>query len=115
MNGASTRSAAASEYPRLSGERAKRSMNMYPTRVPKPVWVTARENRKAVKTSQTVMLAKPDRTLAGGSVPVTASRVIAIRTLTPIRTGCTTSATTVAKKIAKSRSWGRLMPGSGRK
>ena len=36
MKGASTRSAAASEYPRRNGVRPKRSMNRYPTRVPKP-------------------------------------------------------------------------------
>ncbi len=41
-------------------------------------------------------LLKPDSTLAGVNVPVSASNVIETTTLTPIGTGCTTSATIVA-------------------
>ena len=115
MNGASTRSAAASEYPRRNGVRPKRSMNRYPTRVPNPVCVTARENRNAVNTSHTVTLPNPASTLAGVSVPVSASSVMASSTLTPMRTGCATSAMIVATKIANKRSCAVFIPGRTKK
>ena len=115
MNGASTRSAAASEYPSRNGVRPKRSMNRYPTRVPNPVCVTARENRNAVNTSHTVTLPNPASTLAGVSVPVSTSRVMASRTLTPMRTGCATSAMMVAAKIANSRPCAAFIPGRVKK
>ena len=90
-------------------------MNRYPTRMPNPVCVTARENRNAVKIIHTVTFANPESTLTGVSVPVNASRVMASRTLTPIRTGCATSAMMVAAKIANRRSWGAFIPGRAKK
>src|ERR1035441_1835924 len=64
--------------------------------MPKPVCVTARENRNAVKINHTVTLPNPASTRAGVSVPVSASSVMANRTLTAMRTGCATSAMMVA-------------------
>ena len=112
MKGASTKSAAASEYPSRKGVRPKRSMNTYASRMPNPVCVTARENRNAVKISHTVTLPNPDSTLAGVSVPVNASSVVANRTLTAIFIGCATSAIIVATKIANRCSCAVFIPGS---
>ena len=78
--------------------RAKRRMKRYPTRVPNPVMVTARAKRNAVKTSQTVTFENPESACAGVRIRVSASTVMAMRTLTPMRTGCATSATMVATK-----------------
>src|SRR5215813_6640855 len=64
-NGASTTSDAASEYASVSALCPNLRMNRYAIRTPKPVAVTAREKRNAVKTSHTVGLAKPERTRAG--------------------------------------------------
>ncbi len=69
-------------------------------RLPRPVCVNARENRKAVKISHTVTLAKPESTCTGGTVRVNASTVMATTQLTPIGTGCATNATMVATNTA---------------
>jgi hypothetical protein len=113
MKGASTRSAAASEYPKLSGLWANRRTKRYPMRLPSPVTVKARPNRKARKISQTVILLKPERTFAGVSVRVSASSVMATTTLAPMGRGCATNATMVATKIASRWRWMRFRPGSG--
>src|SRR6266516_2210773 len=88
-------------------------MNWYATRVPKPVDVTALENRNAVKISHTVTLLNPERILAGGSVKVTASTVMAITTVTPIRTGCATREIIVATKTPSRRPCCWFNPGIG--
>lgn len=113
MNGASTRSAAASEYPRLSGLRANLRTKRYPIRRPSPVTVNARPNRNARKMSQTVMLLKPESTFAGGKVPVTASSVMDTTTLAPIGSGWATSATMVAAKMASRWRCTAFNPGRG--
>jgi hypothetical protein len=115
MNGASTRSAAASEYPKRKGVRPKRSINPYPTRAPNPVCVTARENRNAVNTSHTVTLPNPASTRAGVSVPVNGNSVMASSTLTPMRTGCAIAAMMVATKIANRRPCAWFIPGGTKK
>ena len=68
-----------------------------------------------MNTSHTVMLPNPASTLAGVSVPVSASSVMASSTLTPIRTGCATSAMMVATKIANNRSCAMFIPGRTKK
>ena len=68
-----------------------------------------------MNTSHTVTLPNPASTRAAVSVPVNTTTVIASSTLTPIRTGCATSATIVATKIANKRSCARFIPGSVKK
>src|ERR1043166_2839836 len=75
--GARTTSAAASEYPSDGVLVAKRVRKKKATRCPGGVTVTAGANRKPEKTSQTVRLEKPLSTRAEGTIPVTASSVIA--------------------------------------
>ena len=100
MNGASTTSAAASEYPRRQRTaRESPDEQVADALAEARSTVKARANRNAMKISQTVTLLKPESTFAGGSVPVSASSVIAITTLTPIGTGCATSATIVATNM----------------
>src|SRR5260370_11804759 len=77
--------------------------------------MTARANKNAVKTNQTVGLLKPESTFSAGKVRVNTSRVMAITTLTPIGTGRATSATMVAAKIASRCRCPGSNPGRGRK
>src|SRR5260370_26204764 len=77
--------------------------------------MTARANKNAVKTNQTVGLLKPKRTFSAGKVRVNTSRVIAITTLTPIGTGRATKATIVAAKMASRYRCAGSNPGRGRK
>src|SRR5690348_1445531 len=90
-------------------------MKRYATRIPKPVDVIAEAKRKAVKISQTVGLAKPEKTCAADSVFVTDSSVSARSAVTPMGTGCATSAMTVAAKIATRCRCPASSTGSGRR
>jgi hypothetical protein len=62
--------------------------------------MTALENRKAIKISQTVGLLYPEKIWFGATVLVSARILTATIVLTPIGTGWTTKATIVATKIA---------------
>src|SRR6266567_7443159 len=77
--------------------------------------MTARANKKAVKTNQTVGLPKPDSTFSAGRVRVSTNTVIAITTLTPIGTGRATRETMVAAKMARRCRCAGSNPGTGRK
>src|SRR5438132_3700438 len=89
-------------------------MNRKAMRWPSRVVVTARANRKAAKTSQTVRFANPDSTRAGGRVREMARKVMARSALTPMGTGCAIKARMVATKTASRWRWGPLKPRSGR-
>jgi len=80
-------------------------MKLYATRIPNPVLVTARENRKAVKISHTVGSLYPAKICSGATVLVNDRIVIPTSVLTPIGTGLATRATTVAVKTASRWRW----------
>src|SRR6266545_4675363 len=77
--------------------------------------MTARANKKAAKTNQTVGLLKPESTFAAGKVLVSTSTVIAMMTLTPIGTGRATREMIVAAKMARRCLCAGSKPGTGRK
>ena len=114
-NGATTIPAATTAYPNRSGVVANRAINSYATRIPNPVELTARANRYAEKISHTVWLLNPSSTRFAGTVPVTASSVIATSTQAPIAIGCTTSARIVARNTATRCRCASLNPGHGKK
>ncbi len=65
--------------------------------------------------SHSVTLLKPESALAGVSVRVSASTVMAITTLTPMGTGCATSAMIVATKTASRWLCAAFSPAMGMK